>query len=91
MNQVYHVVIPCDDCGKPVHRRRSQVKRHTFCNNRCRSRWGAVMVDAGFCEMCGGPMSRKRGVDQHKRFCSGACRVRSHTIRTILRERGQAA
>lgn len=85
------VIIPCEQCGNPVKRYRSTVKKHTFCNRVCDRAWRSVPVDAGNCIECGDAMTKQRGAPHPKRLCSIRCINQHYRIRAILKERGKAA
>lgn len=82
------VVRPCQHCGKPVERVRSDVKRlpHAFCDRTCYSEWRKTLTRESAsrwkggkitltCEQCGKPYKKKPcRLKTGTRFCSPECR-----------------
>ncbi len=75
--RVERVTLPCEACGTPIVRRKSDVDRlktgRVFCDKQCRALVGPK-PRRGYespCEQCGEPFYRSQSAD--RRFCSKAC------------------
>ena len=93
------VVKPCDNCGEPVSRTKSGLRKHVFCSQQCylkspfhadstraanRARYPGGSVQVT-CLQCGTEFTRARSQVNPRTYCSRDCR-KAHSLSAAKRQ-----